>query len=186
LETTVSAGIISAKGRGIEKIKRGRLFQTDAAINPGNSGGPLVNLDGEVIGISTAIATSNGGYQGVGFAIPGNRAQWIWKELAEHGKVRRAYLGIGIDELTAADANALATTARAGVWVRRVYPDGPGAAAGLKENDVIVEFADVTVRMPRDLQDVVEQSPIGMSLPMQVLRQGQRIQVQVVLQAFEE
>ncbi|MCY2991280.1 MAG: trypsin-like peptidase domain-containing protein [Planctomycetota bacterium] len=81
LETTVSAGIISGKGRGIEKIRRGKLIQTDAAINPGNSGGPLVNLDGEVVGINTAIASSIGGYQGIGFAIPSNRAKWVSQEL---------------------------------------------------------------------------------------------------------
>ena len=76
LERTVSAGIISGKGRGINKIKRGKLLQTDAAINPGNSGGPLVNLDGDVVGINTAIASSSGGYQGIGFAIPVNQAKW--------------------------------------------------------------------------------------------------------------
>ena len=100
LEATVSAGIISGKGRGIEKIRRGKLLQTDAAINPGNSGGPLVNLEGEVVGINTAIASSNGGYQGIGFAIPTDRAKWISQELLTRGTVRRAYLGIRIDELT--------------------------------------------------------------------------------------
>ncbi len=101
LEATVSAGIISGKGRGIEKIRRGRLLQTDAAINPGNSGGPLVNLDGEVVGINTAIASSSGGYQGIGFAIPTDRAKWISQELLTRGQVRRAYLGIRIDEFGA-------------------------------------------------------------------------------------
>src|SRR5205085_10712903 len=80
LDTTVSAGIISGKGRGIHQIQRGKLLQTDAAINPGNSGGPLVNLDGEVVGINTAIATNSGGYQGIGFAIPSNRAKWVVRE----------------------------------------------------------------------------------------------------------
>jgi serine protease Do len=186
LEATVSAGIISAKGRGIEKIKRGRLLQTDAAINPGNSGGPLVNLDGEVIGISTAIATSNGGYQGVGFAIPANRAQWIWKELSAHGKVRRAYLGIGMDELTFADSQRMRIPARAGVWVRRVLPESAAADAGVQENDVVIAFADTPVRMPRDLQDVVEQSPVGEKLPLQVLRDGKPLTLEVELRPFEE
>ena len=104
LEATVSAGIISGKNRGLEKIRRGKLLQTDAAINPGNSGGPLVNLDGEVIGINTAIASSSGGYQGIGFAIPINNARWIVNQLAAHGKVRRAYLGVSVDEFLPRDA----------------------------------------------------------------------------------
>ena len=93
LEATVSAGIISGKGRGINKIKRGKLLQTDAAINPGNSGGPLVNLDGEVIGMNTAIASSSGGYQGIGFAIPSNQVRWVVEQLVRDGRVRRAYSG---------------------------------------------------------------------------------------------
>jgi serine protease Do len=186
LEATVSAGIISATGRGIDKIKRGRLFQTDAAINPGNSGGPLVNLDGEVVAINTAIATSNGGYQGVGFAIPGNRANWIWKELRDYGRVRRAYLGIGIDELNAADAPRFSTTARSGVWVRSVFPDGAAAAAGIQVNDVILEFGGAPVRMPRDLQDIVEQSPTGSKLPVTIRRDGQVITLDVVLQPAKD
>ncbi len=185
LETTVSAGIISAKGRGIEQIKRGRLLQTDAAINPGNSGGPLVNLDGEVVGINTAIATSNGGYQGVGFAIPANRAAWIWRELLEHGRVRRAFLGIGIDELSATEAARFGTAARSGVWVRRVSPDGAAQRAGLQNDDVILEFSGVPVRMPRDLQDVVEQSPIGSKHPVVVLRGGEKVELEVTLESLE-
>jgi serine protease Do len=180
LETTVSAGIISAKGRGIDKIKRGRLLQTDAAINPGNSGGPLVNLDGEVIGISTAIATSYGGYQGVGFAIPANRAKWVWSELSNHGTVRRASLGIGIGELDARQAAQFEMTARSGVWVRRVYPNSAGADAGLKEDDVIIEFAGEPVQMPRDLQDLVEQTAIGAKVPVKVRRNGQVLVLDVV------
>ncbi len=94
LEATVSAGIISGKGRSIRQIQRGSLIQTDAAINPGNSGGPLVNLQGQVVGLNTAIASNSGGYQGIGFAIPVNRAKWAAKELLTRGMVRRAYLGI--------------------------------------------------------------------------------------------
>jgi len=186
LETTVSAGIISAKGRGIEKIKRGRLLQTDAAINPGNSGGPLVNLDGEVVGVSTAIATSYGGYQGVGFAIPANRARWVWKELADHGNVRRASLGIGIAELSAMDAAKFATTARSGVWVQRVDAKGAAATAGLRENDLIIEFAGTPVHMPRDLQDVVEQTPIGSKVAVKVRRGNDVIVVDVLMQALSK
>ncbi len=186
LEATVSAGIISGKGRGIEKIRRGRLLQTDAAINPGNSGGPLVNLEGEVIGINTAIATSNGGYQGVGFAIPINRGKWVARELLEHGKVRRAYLGIRIGELTAQAARQLKLSARSGVWVVAAMPNGPAAEAGITSNDVIVEFAGTPVRSPGDIQDVVEQMPIGSMQEVTVVREGQRLALQVKMVALPE
>ena len=118
LEATVSAGIISGKGRGIEKIRRGRLLQTDAAINPGNSGGPLVNLDGEVVGINTAIASSSGGYQGIGFAIPIDRAKWIYAGVVDaRHRSAAPILGIRIDELTPEAAVKLKLPARSGVFV---------------------------------------------------------------------
>lgn len=186
LEATVSAGIISGKGRGIDKIRRGRLLQTDAAINPGNSGGPLVNLDGEVIGINTAIASNNGGYQGIGFAIPINRGKWVVNELQEFGKVRRAYLGIRIGELTAQAAKQLELPARAGVWVLATVPTGPAAEAGIASDDVIVEFAGTPVRSPGDLQDAVEQKPIGSTQEVVVLRAGERIRRQVKMVALPD
>ncbi len=117
LEATVSAGIISAKKREIKGISRGRLLQTDAAINPGNSGGPLINLDGEVVAISTAIATRNGGYQGIGFAIPINQAMWIVDELVNHGRVRRASIGIKAAELNKRIAGKLNLPQGAGIAV---------------------------------------------------------------------
>ncbi|MCA9121078.1 MAG: trypsin-like peptidase domain-containing protein [Planctomycetaceae bacterium] len=186
LEATVSAGIISGKGRGIDKIRRGRLLQTDAAINPGNSGGPLVNLDGEVIGINTAIASNSGGYQGIGFAIPINRGKWVASELLEHGKVRRAYLGIRIGELTAQAAKQLVLPARAGVWVLAVVPESPADEAGISSDDVIVEFAGIPVRSPGDLQDVVEQKPIGSSQNIVVMRKGERIPLLVKMIALPD
>lgn len=186
LEATVSAGIISGKGRGISKIRRGRLLQTDAAINPGNSGGPLVNLDGEVVGINTAIATNSGGYQGIGFVIPINRGKWVARELLQHGRVRRAYLGIKIGELTAQAARQLELPARAGVWVVGVVPDSPADEAGLVDDDVIVEFAGTAVRSPGDLQDVVERKAIGSRQDLVVLRKGKRIARTVTMTALPE
>jgi serine protease Do len=186
LEATVSAGIISGKGRGIAKIRRGKLLQTDAAINPGNSGGPLVNLDGEVVGVNTAIASISGGYQGIGFAIPVNRAKWVSKELLAHGEVRRAYLGIHIDELTPEAAEKLNLDARSGVFVANVINDSPADKAGLRTNDVIVEFAGERVRSPRDLQDVVEQKPIDSQQILKVMRDGKPIAVTVTLEPLRE
>jgi serine protease Do len=186
LEATVSAGIISGQGRGIEKIRRGRLLQTDAAINPGNSGGPLVNLDGEVVGINTAIASNSGGYQGIGFAIPVNRAKWIASELLTRGSVRRAYLGIQIDELTAEAAKKLELEPRSGVYVVDVLPDSAADEAGLKTNDVITIFAGERVRGPRDLQDVVEQKPINSQQTLTAVRRGTEVKMTVTLRPLPD
>lgn len=172
LETTVSAGIISGKNRSLRKVQRGKLLQTDAAINPGNSGGPLVNLDGEVVGINTAIASTSRGYQGIGFAIPSNHAKWIVRQLIENGSVNRAYLGVNIADLTRGDAQRRGLPPIRGVLVSDVRPDSPAARAGLQPNDVIVEFAGIRVRDARDLQGVVEQKPVGTSHPMKIIRAG--------------
>jgi serine protease Do len=182
----MSSSAASGKGRGIDKVRRGKLLQTDAAINPGNSGGPLVNLEGEVIGINTAIASMSGGYQGIGFAIPIDRAKWISQELLTHGKVRRAYLGIGIEELTPQAAAKLQLPARSGVFVRDVAPGSPAETAGVKINDVIVEFAGQRTLGPRDLQDVVEQKPIGSQQAVKVMRDGQAVSLTVTLQEYQE
>jgi serine protease Do len=186
LEATVSAGIISAKERGIRKIERARLLQTDAAINPGNSGGPLVNLSGEVVGINTAIATNSGGYQGVGFAIPINQAKWIADELLQHGRVRRAWLGTSIGELDAEAARKLALKARSGIRVVSVFPKSPADKAGLKNDDVIVEFGGIRVRSPGDLQSAVEQQPIGSARKMAVIRGKDRVEIDVTLEALPD
>jgi len=184
LEATVSAGIISAKGRGLGRIPRGRLLQTDAAINPGNSGGPLVDLIGEVVGINTAIATNNGGYQGVGFAIPINQAKWISEELLQHGRVRRAWLGIKIGELNADAARRLKLKARSGVRVVDIFRDSPADKGGLQDDDVIIQFGDVAVRSPGDLQAAVEQQPIGSARKMLVVRGGENVSLDVTLAAL--
>ena len=161
------------------------MLQTDAAINPGNSGGPLVNLEGQVVGINTAIASSSGGYQGIGFAIPINRAKWVVKDLLEHGAVRRAYLGIQIDELRPRAAQELNLAPRSGVYVRDVIPESPADAAGVRVNDVIVEFAGERVRGPRDLQDVVEQKPVDSTQELQIIREGNTIGMSVKLKALQ-
>ncbi len=141
LEATVSAGIISAKNRALRRINRGRLIQTDAAINPGNSGGPMIDLDGRVVAISTAIATRNGGYQGIGFAIPINQAKWIADELAEHGQVRRAAIGIRMAELNPKIATQFNLPTGLGVLAYQVIENSAADRAGIKPLDVIMEFA---------------------------------------------
>ncbi len=187
LEATVSAGIISAKGRSVGHIiERGRLLQTDATINPGNSGGPLVNLDGEVIGINTAIATNTGVFAGVGFAVPVNLAKWVSRELLDHNKVRRAWLGVGIGELTAEAARTFQVPVRAGVWLVSIVDGAPAAQAGLQQNDIIVEFGGLPVRSHSELQEAVEQQPIGSQQTVVALRKGERKSFTVKVEAFPD
>jgi len=145
-----------------------------------------VNLEGEVVGINTAIASSSGGYQGIGFAIPTDRAKWISQELLTRGQVRRAYLGIRIDELTPGAAVKLKLPPRSGVFVVDVEPGSPADEAGLKVNDVITEFAGVRVRGPRDLQDVVEQKPIDSKQVLKIMRDGTAVTATVTLQELQE
>lgn len=186
LESTVSAGIISGKGRGLRKIKRGKLLQTDAAINPGNSGGPLVNLEGEVVGINTAIASSSGGYQGIGFAIPSNQVRWVAGQLLHSGLVQRSYLGVEIDDLIPREATRRGLPPISGVLVSRIRPNSPAAAAGLRRDDVIVEISGKRVNDSRDLQGIVERLPAGSQHTIRVIRNGQPADVLVTLQSLEE
>ena len=179
LEGTVTAGIVSAKGRGLGITDREDFIQTDAAINPGNSGGPLVNVDGEVIGINTAISTSNGGYQGVGFAIPVDLAKWVGGQLMQTGKVHRAYLGVIIQPVTQPLAEQFKVKVRQGVLVTEVRPDTPAAQAGLKAGDIILRFAGEPVSKPRELQGVVERAKIGSTQPLVLLREGKQVTLDV-------
>jgi len=181
LDSTVSAGIISGTGRDLKFGKRTRFLQTDAAINPGNSGGPLLNLDGEVIGINTAIASSSGGYQGIGFAIPSNLTKWVMSQLIETGVVQRAFLGVGIEEVSGKLANKFGVGRHDGVIVAEVHPNTPAAEAGFEEGDVITEFAGKAVRTPGDLQEKVERTPIDTRQDVKVLRDGKPVHLQVVV-----
>ncbi len=179
LEGTVTAGIVSAKGRGIGLNERESFIQTDAAINPGNSGGPLVNLDGEVIGINTAISSSSGGNEGVGFAIPINLAKWVAKQLTDGETVHRARLGVMIQPLTHELAQKFGMKAHEGVLVAGVSPDSPAAKVGFKAGDAIVEFAGKAVASPQELQGMVEQSSIGKQQTVVVIRDGKRLELKV-------
>ena len=179
LQGTVTAGIISAKGRGLGISNREDFIQTDAAINPGNSGGPLVNLDGEVIGINTAITTNSGTYQGVGFAIPIDLAKWVGKQLVESGSVHRAYLGVIIQPVTQPLAEQFHVKVHQGVVVTEVKPDSPAAKAGLKPGDIVLQFAGKDVSGPRELQGLVEQTKIGNTAPLLILRDGKQMTLNV-------
>jgi serine protease Do len=175
LEGTVTAGIISAKGRGIGINDRESYLQTDAAINPGNSGGPLVNLNGEVIGINTAISSSSGGNQGIGFAVPVNMAKWVSNQLVSGGTVHRGQLGVSIQMLTQPLAERFGLKVHEGVLINQVLDGSPAAEAGLKVGDVIVEFAGKAVSDPRELQLAVEQTQPGSEQTLTIIRDGNRM-----------
>ena len=183
LETTVSAGIISGKGRELGSIRRAKFLQTDAAINPGNSGGPLVNLAGEVVGINTAIASNSGGYQGIGFAIPINLARWVSEQLIAKGAVERGYLGVSIGQLSRDMAAKLGVNDRKGVLVSEVMPGTPAADAGVQELDVITAFDDQPVDGPRTLQELVERAAMGKTHRLAILRDGKETELDFTLLA---
>ncbi len=186
LEQTVSAGIISAKGRSLGSVERARFLQTDAAINPGNSGGPLVNLAGEVVGINTAIFSRSGGYQGIGFAIPINLAKWITPQLAETGSVSRAYLGVGIGPVTPERAAELGVGSNRGVVIESVLDNSPASKAGLQKDDVILSFDGRSTLDVADLQEIVERSGAGSKHDLSVLRGGKSLKLEVVVETMPE
>ena len=175
LEGTVTAGIVSAKGRGIGITARENFIQTDAAINPGNSGGPLVNLRGEVIGINTAISSVTGGNHGIGFAIPINLASWVSDQLLTTGSVQRSFLGVGIQQIDHNLAKQLGLDASRGVVVTEVRPDSPAEAAGLQTGDVILKFGGKVVKSPRELQMIVERCEPGSTQDVSVNRNGESL-----------
>lgn len=181
LAETVTAGIISAKGRGIGITAREEFLQTDAAINPGNSGGPLVNLRGEVVGINTAITSRSGGFQGIGFAIPVNLAKWVSGQLIERGTVTRAYLGVGIQQVTPELASQLGLKETGGTVVTEVRANSPAGEAGVKTGDVVVEFGGHAIHNAREIQAFVEKSPVGSKQPLTVIRDGKRMTLNVTV-----
>ncbi|MCL2305770.1 MAG: trypsin-like peptidase domain-containing protein [Planctomycetaceae bacterium] len=170
LDSTVSAGIISAKGRTLKKVERGDFLQTDASINPGNSGGPLINLHGEIVGINTAIASATGSNQGIGFAIPSNSAKWITNQLITNGRVIRAYLGVDTTLITADMARDLGVGPRQGVVVTRVFEDTPGEKGGIKRDDVILAFNGIPVSTPEELDKLVERANVNEQHTLSMMR----------------
>jgi S1-C subfamily serine protease len=180
LNQTVTHGIISARDRGQislgSTIRIKEFLQTDAAINPGSSGGPLVNLNGEVIGLNTAIASPNGSNSGVAFSIPINLVRGVVQQLLSKGVVSRGYLGIQLaSSLEPADALRLGLDRARGALVEIVYPDTPGAAAGLQPGDVIVELDGQPVRNENHLINWISSLPAGKNVTLTVVRDKKRL-----------
>jgi len=175
LKETVTVGVVSAKGR--DHLQGGPVYedfiQTDATINPGNSGGPLVNLNGEVVGINTAIKLAQFGYTGIGFAIPSNMARHVAEQLRTTGRVRRAWLGVNIQNVTPDLAKGLGPNApTAGALIAQVSPGSPAERAGLLPGDVVTSVDGRPVQASKDLQRLVLESRIGQTLQLSVWRKG--------------
>jgi serine protease Do len=182
LTRTITVGVVSAKGRsrlGIADFED--FIQTDAAINPGNSGGPLLNLQGEAIGVNTAIASRSGGYMGVGFAIPINLVKAVERQLVTGGKVVRGYLGIRIQDLTRALAQSLQIGTAEGVLVADVSKGSPAAKTGLKRGDVVVSLNGHSVQDPGQLRNIVAMTAPGTKITMQILRENKQQELTATL-----
>ena len=183
LEQTVTAGIVSAKGRVIGSGPYDSFIQTDASINPGNSGGPLVNMNGEVVGINTAILAEG---RGIGFAIPINMAKEISSQLQEKGHVTRGWLGVSIQGITPELAKSLGLKENKGALVAQVVPGSPAEKAGIEQGDVIVGFDGKDVADSKDLPRIVATTPVGKEVSVKLLRDGKVMDRQVKVGEMEE
>lgn len=186
LGQTVTSGIVSALGRsGINAEGYEDFIQTDASINPGNSGGALVDLDGRLVGINTAIISPAGGNVGIGFAIPANMASAVMRQLVEFGEVRRGRLGVFIQTVTPDLAKALGLDVNEGAIVTQVESGSVGERAGLQAGDVIVQFRDEPVTSAGDLRNKIGLSPVGTRVPLSILRDGRRQEISASIEAAE-
>jgi serine protease Do len=183
---SVSAGIVSARGRNIESGPYDNYIQTDAAINKGNSGGPLFNMNGEVIGINTAILSPTGGSVGIGFAVPSANAVPVIDQLKQFGETRRGWLGVRIQNVDEPTAEALGLGTARGALVAGVDDRGPSKPAGLEVGDVIVKFDGKDVKDSRDLPRIVASTPVGKAVDVQVVRKGKEMTKSVTLGRLED
>jgi serine protease Do len=186
LEQTVTAGIVSAKGRVIGAGPYDDFIQTDAAINPGNSGGPLINTRGEVVGINSAIFGQGGGSIGIGFAIPINLAKELVPQLKAKGRVSRGWLGVAIAAVTPELARKLGRPAPDGVLVAEVVQNGPAARAGVRAGDVIIAFQGTPIRRVDELPRLTARTPVGTEVGLTLLRDGKELAVKVKLEELPE
>ena len=183
LSHSVTYGIISAKGRrdlqlGVEGVRYQDFFQTDAAINPGNSGGPLLNLRGEVIGINTAIASSSGGSEGIGFTIPINIAMFVAKQLIDQGVVVRAMLGVTCDSLyDDSFARRVGLPRRMGVRVNGITPDTAAEDVGIEVGDIILVYDGVNIEDDDHLINQVKLTPINKEVTLTLYRDGRTVEL---------
>lgn len=182
LAQTVTQGIVSAKGRAdINLVEFEDFIQTDAAINPGNSGGPLINMNGELVGINTAIASRSGGSQGIGFAVPANMAQRVMESIIENGAVVRGYVGITGQDVDPTLARALELDRAQGAIISQVLQDSPAADAGLREQDVILEYDGRTLDSFAQFRSYVASRAPGTEVDLLVNREGDELNISLQL-----
>jgi len=178
---TVTAGIVSARGRNIQAGPYDDFLQVDASINQGNSGGPLFNIDGKVVGVNTAIFSPNGGSVGIGFAIPANLVKSVVASLKDNGKVERGWLGVRIQSVTPEIAESLRLNKAAGALVAAVEPESPADKAGLKQGDVVIGVAGKQVDSPRTLARLVAEKPAGSKTAIEIWRDGDARTLEAVI-----
>jgi len=186
LGSSVTAGIVSAKSRDIESGPYDSFIQTDASINQGNSGGPMFNLQGEVIGISSAIFSTTGASQGVGFAIPANLAGWVISQLKKHGEVKRGWIGIKIQPNTPEIADSLGISANQGVVVSGITEQGPAQKAGLQAGDIVLSFNRQPIDNTKNLSRLIAETKIGTPAPIEIWRSGQKQTLTVPIELMPE
>ncbi|HOG43514.1 MAG TPA: PDZ domain-containing protein, partial [bacterium] len=184
LNHTVTFGIVSAKGRsGMNVTEYEDFIQTDAAINPGNSGGPLINTNGEVIGMNTAIFSQSGGYMGIGFAVPSNMIKEITTQLISGNKIQRAMMGVTIQELNDDLREYLNIEKNVeGALIGSVAKGSPAEKGGIQSGDVITSFNNKPVDSVSKLKNAVGFSPFGKKLPVEIIRNGKNMKLEVVLE----
>jgi serine protease Do len=183
---TVTAGIVSAKGRVIGAGPYDNFIQTDASINPGNSGGPLFNLDGEVVGVNTAIMSQTGGNIGIGFAIPINMAKTIMEQLKEKGRVVRGWLGVTIQTVTPEIREKFRLETAEGALVGEVVRNSPAERGGVERGDVIISFDGKKVSEMSSLPPMVAETPVGKEVEMVVIRKGKEKKLMVTIEELKE
>jgi serine protease Do len=188
LDQTVTQGIVSAKHRRgiLDPSSYQDYLQTDAAINPGNSGGPLLNLEGQVIGVNAAIVSESGGFEGIGFAIPSNMAVYISRSLIAHGKVVRGWLGVSIQELTPDLIKAMKLEIAKGALIADVVKGGPADAAGIQKGDVVTAYQGKEIPSGASLQNEVARTEIGQEAMLAVYRSGKTLALKVRIENLEE
>ena len=183
---SVTAGIVSAKGRSLPNENYVPFIQTDVAINPGNSGGPLFNLKGEVVGVNSQIYSRTGGFMGVSFAIPVQVVLNVYQQLRDHGSVTRGWLGVLIQDVTQELAESFAMQKPTGALVSKVLDGSPAEKAGLRTGDIILNFAGTTIERSSDLPPMVGNTHVGDKIPVEIIRDGKRQKSTIEIGALPE
>ncbi len=183
---SLSVGVVSARNRNIDAGRYDDFIQTDAAINRGNSGGPLFNVEGEVIGVNTAIVSPTGGSVGVGFATPSSIVRPVVDQLLRYGETRRGWLGVRLANVTAEFAERAGLQSRSGAVITRITPGGPAAAAGLRGGDVVLRFGERDVADSRALTRMIGETQVGDNVPLDIIRNGRAVRIIANIERLDE